>query len=106
MQGIGPISEGLRRKRKVANISIIIATLLFARLAGAWKSDWLLLVGTAIVRGPLAVYYGLYISRLICPRCGEHFFCKFERNSALGWRLFSPLCVPEKCPECGYREAG
>ncbi|MCP5141887.1 MAG: hypothetical protein H6926_05545 [Chromatiales bacterium] len=104
MDGTEPITQGLRRRRLVANVTIIVATVVFGKIAKTWNSDVLFMVGLVIVWGPMAIYYGLYISRLTCPRCGENFGCNWERHSTPGMRLLSPLCVPSKCPECGYRE--
>jgi ribosomal protein S27AE len=104
MEGTEPITEGLRFKMRLATLYIIVATMVFIVIASSWKTEWLLIVGTIVIWSPMAILYGLYISRLTCPRCGEKFICSWERYGHFLMRFWSPLCVPRKCPKCGYKE--
>ena len=95
------ITNNIRLKRFIANISIILFTVVFFNVASEWN-DMLLVIAVVLGWLPLVVAYGFYISSLTCPHCGTNITCKIEQGHYAN-KILSPLCVPSKCPSCGYK---
>jgi len=94
-------SGNIRFKRFVANISIILYTIILFNVASNWSEFFVLLV-IIIVWLPMVIAYGFYISGLMCPYCGAKLTCKFEQGHYQN-KILSPLCVPKKCLSCGKK---